>query len=125
MASQLETLRVVAPEFASVTDVNVQIMLDIAPLIIDPYAYAENIRGLALVYQACILLSQSAASASGVASYAGNLTREKEGDLERQFSMGSGKSGTSKNQYELMLDRLSMNASMGAITRMADWITVV
>lgn len=124
MATQLETLRLVAPEFASVDDVTVQAMLDIAPLIIDPMLYFESVRGLALVYQACILLAQRDASASGTASSGGTLVREKEGDLERQFSSStnSNTGEAAKNQYELMLAKLSMNISSGAITRMADWI---
>lgn len=124
MATQLEVLRLVAPEFAAVDDNTVQAMLDLAPLIIDPEMYPENVRGLALVYQACILLSQRKASESGTASSSGTLIREKEGDLERQFSSGtSSKSGTpAKNQYQIMLDRLSVNISMGGITRMFDII---
>lgn len=125
MATQLETLRLIAPEFASIDDVTVQAMLDIAPLIIDPMMYSEDVRGLALVYQACILLAQRQASESGTASASGDLVREKEGDLERQFSAGSSSSGApAKNQYELMLEKLSMNISSGAMTRMADWINV-
>lgn len=126
MATQLETLRLLAPEFASIDDATVQSMLDIAPLIIDPMLYAEDVRGLALVYQACILLAQRQASASGTASTGGSLISEKEGDLERSFSSGTNsRTGESaKNQYELMLAKLSMNISSGAITRMADWINV-
>jgi len=127
MATQLETLRIVAPEFAGESDVTVQAMLDLAPLIIDPLLYAENVRGLALVYQACILLSQRSASASGTASVSGSLVREKEGDLERQFSAGSSSSSktSGKNQYEIALDRLSVNISMGGITRMFDVIAPI
>ena len=116
MASQLETLRLIAPEFASINDVIVQSMLDISPLLIDPLIYPENVRGLALVYQACILLAQRNASADGTASMGGTLTREKEGDLERQLSVGKSKSGA-KNQYEIMLDQISMPMTMGAMTR--------
>lgn len=121
--TQLSTLRLVAPEFASESDVTVQAMLDLAPLIIDPLLYAEDVRGLALVYQACILLAQRKASKAGTASMAGELTMEKEGDLSRSYSAGTtyGKFGAS-NQYQLMLDRLSMNISGGGITRMADWV---
>lgn len=123
MATQIETLRIIAPEFASVDDVTVQAMLDLAPMIIDPMLYAEDVRGLALVYQACILLAQRKASEAGTASMSGELTMEKEGDLSRSYSAGttSGKFGAS-NQYQLMLDRLSMNISGGGITRMADWV---
>lgn len=118
MATQLETLRLIAPEFAAVDDVTVLSMLDIAPLIIDPLLYSEDVRGLALVYQACILLAQQKASADGTASMAGNVTMEKEGDLSRSFSDGksSSKFGAG-NQYELMLDRLSLSFSFGGITR--------
>lgn len=121
--TQLATLRLIAPEFASESDVTVQAMLDLAPLIIDPLLYSEDVRGLALVYQACILLAQRKASESGMASIAGELKMEKEGDLSRSYSAGttSGKFGAS-NQYQLMLDRLSMNISGGGITRMADWV---
>lgn len=118
MATQLETLRLVAPEFAAVDDETVQAMLDIAPLIIDPLLYAVDVRGLALVYQACILLAQRSASESGTASIAGDLTMEKEGDLQRSYSAGSSASILgSKNQYELMLDRLSLAIGFGGVTR--------
>lgn len=118
MATQLETLRLIAPEFASVDDVTVQAMLDIAPLIIDPLLYSEDVRGLALVYQACILLAQRSASAEGTASIAGDVTMEKEGDLQRSYSAGSSSSMLgSKNQYELMLDRLSLAIGFGGVTR--------
>jgi hypothetical protein len=118
MASQLETLRLLAPEFADVDDATVQSMLNIAPLIIDPLLYAEEVRGLALVYQACILLAQQKASADGTASIAGDLTMEKEGDLSRSFSAGASNSKFGAgNQYEMMLARLSLPFSSGGITR--------
>lgn len=121
MESQLDTLRLVAPEFAAVDDSTVENMLQLGALVIDPMAYPENTRGLALVYQACILLSQRSASANGTAGTAGDLTSEKEGDLSRSFAVGASKDRFgSKNQYELMLDKLSLNISMGGITRMAD-----
>lgn len=123
--TQLTTLRLIAPEFASVDDVIVQAMLDLAPLFIESSLYPVETRDLALVYQACILLAQRAASSNGTASAGGTLVREKEGDLERQFSAGTSTNGApAKNQYELMLAQLSMNISSGAITRMADWINV-
>lgn len=101
-------------------------MLDLAPLFIESSLYPAETRDLALVYQACILLAQRDASASGTASSGGTLVKEKEGDLERQFSssINSNTGEAAKNQYELMLAKLSMNISSGAITRMADWITV-
>lgn len=123
MASQCETLRLVAPEFDSEDEFVVENMLSLAALVIDPMAYPENTRGLAIVYQACILLSQRAASANGTAGATGDLTMEKEGDLQRSYAAGksAGRFG-SKNQYELALDKLSLNLSMGGITRMADLV---
>lgn len=116
--TQLTTLRLVAPEFASVNDVTVQAMLYLAPLIIDQLLYSEEVRDLALVYQACILLAQRNASAEGTASIAGDVTMEKEGDLQRSYSSGSSSSMLgSKNQYELMLDRLSLSIGLGGVTR--------
>jgi len=124
MATQLEVLRIVAPEFASVSDETVQGMLDLAPLFISPELYPVESRGLALVYQACILLLQRQSSESGT-SGGGDLIREKEGDLERQFSSSQTKSNNhfgGASIYQNMLDRLSMNISMGVITRMFDII---
>jgi len=121
MESQLDTLRLIAPEFAAVDNTTVESMLQLSALIIDPLAYPENIRGLALVYQACILLSQRSASANGTAGATGDLTMEKEGDLQRSYSAGSSNDRFgAKNQYEIMLDKLSVNLFMGGITRMAD-----
>lgn len=122
MATQLEILRLVAPEFSDVDDVTVQAMLDLAPLIISPELYPEDTRGLALVYQACILLLNRKNSASG-ASGGGYLTMEKEGDLTRSYSAGKASDQFgAKSIYQNMLNRLSMNISMGGITRMADWV---
>jgi hypothetical protein len=118
----LTTLRLIAPEFASVDDATVQAMLDLAPLLIDVNLYAANVRDLAVVYQACILLSQRKASEDGFASASGDLIMEKEGDLSRSYSSGDGNSDRfgSDNQYELCLKRLGMNAMLGGITRMAN-----
>lgn len=123
MATQLETLRLLAPEFASVDDTTVQAMLDIAPLVINADAYSEEVRGLALVYQACILLWQRQNSATG-ASSGGTLTREKEGDLERSFSSSKTPLDQfgARSIYHDMLARLSVTVTMGGITRMADWV---
>jgi len=122
MATQLETLRLVAPEFSSVNDVTVQALLDMAPLFISQDLYPVESRDLAIVYQACILLLQRQSSESGT-SGGGDLIREKEGDLERQFSSSQTKSNNhfgGASIYQNMLDRLSMNISMGGITRMFD-----
>ena len=116
MASQLETLRLIAPEFASIPDAEVQKFLDIAPLFIDPQKYSIETRGLALVYQACSLMYQQKQSTSGDSSGL-DVTMEKEGDLQRSY----GRSGVSnsrtvvKDIYMQQLDLLSLQFSGGCI----------
>lgn len=116
MATQLETLRLVAPEFAAVSDTDVQAFLDLAPLFINPLLYSVESRGLALVYEACSLMLQRNQSASGDSSGL-DVTMEKEGDLQRSY----GRSGVSnartsvKNIYDQKLDELSLQISGGCI----------
>ena len=116
MATQLETLRLIAPEFASTSDTDVQKFLDLAPLFIDPLRYSVETRGLALVYQACSLMLGQKNSASGESSGL-DVTMEKEGDLQRSY----GRSGVSnsksqvKDIYMQQLDLLSLQFSGGCI----------
>ena len=120
MATQLETLRLLAPEFASIPDAEVQKFLDIAPLFIDPLKYSIETRGLALVYQACSLMYQQKQSSSG-ASNGGTLKREKEGDLEREYSVtvSSNSKVMARNTYLQQLDMLSYGITgAGIMTRM-------
>lgn len=84
MATQLETFRLLAPEFAASSDEVVQKFLDIAPLFIDPLKYSTETRGLALVYQACSLMLKQGLSASGDSSGL-DVTMKKEGDLQRSY----------------------------------------
>jgi hypothetical protein len=109
MATQLEVLRLIAPEFTGIPDASVQAFLDLAPLFIDPMAYPEESRGLALVYMACSLMYDRGLSASG-ASNGGQLVREREGDLERQYSQASQNGGSVKslNIYMQQLKNLGM-----------------
>ena len=121
MATQLEVFRLVAPEFATVDDTTVQQFLDLAPLFIDPLLYPEDKRGMALVLQAASLMYQQKQSITG-ASNGGQLVREKEGDLERQYGSRSS-SSTSKmiprNIYLQQLDMLSLGITgAGIMTRM-------
>lgn len=112
MATQLEVLRLVAPEFSAVSDTDVQKFLDIAPLFIDPMKYSEETRGLALVYQACSLMLQQSQSASGDSSGL-DVTMEKEGDLQRSFGragVSNARSGV-KDIYMQQLDLLSLQFS--------------
>lgn len=105
MATQLEIFRLVAPEFAAVTDIDVQKFLDLAPLFINPLAYPEESRGLALVYKAASLLYVKSQSESGE-NTGGILIREKEGDLERAWSVDGNASKSSGNAYDDLLDQL-------------------
>ena len=109
MATQLETFRLLIPEFATTSDVEVQSFLDIAPLIIDPLKYSVETRGLALVYQAASLLYMTKQSSSGSSSGL-DLTMEKEGDLTRQYGGGaSNRNGkVAKDIYLQVLDTLSL-----------------
>lgn len=111
MATQLEVFRLVAPEFALVSDEDVQKFLDLAPLFINPLAYPEESRGLALVYQAASLMFKQKQSSSGD-SNGQALIREKEGDLERAWSAGSSssRSGSDENIYDGLLAKLGLGA---------------
>lgn len=107
MATQLETFRLLIPEFVLTSDADVQSFLDIAALIIDPLKYNEETRGLALIYQAASLLYMKNQSASGESSGL-DLTMEKEGDLQRSYGKSStSSSGMTKDIYLQMLDTLS------------------
>ena len=109
MATQLETLRLLAPEFASISDAEVQKFLDLAPLFIDPLKYSIETRGLALVYQACSLMYQQKQSTSGDSSGL-DVTMEKEGDLQRSYGRPgvSNSKGGAKDIYMQQLDMLTL-----------------
>lgn len=118
MATQLEIVRLIAPEFASVSDADVQKFLDLAPLFFDPMKFAEEQRGLAIALKACSLMVDQSDSANGM-SHGGELTMEKEGDLQRSFgsSSANGAKGR-KNIYEQRLDELYLSAvPCGILTR--------
>lgn len=113
MATQLETFRLLIPEFAASSDETVQSFLDLAPLFIDPLRYSVETRGLALVYQAASLMYQQKQSSLGDSSGL-DVTMEKEGDLQRSFGKPNGKA-VSKDIYLQALDRLSMQFAGGCI----------
>ena len=113
MATQLETFRLLIPEFAASSDETVQSFLYLAPLFIDPLRYSVETRGLALVYQAASLMYQQKLSSLGDSSGL-DVTMEKEGDLQRSFGKPNGKA-VSKDIYLQALDRLSMQFAGGCI----------
>jgi hypothetical protein len=116
-STQLEVVRLIAPEFASVSDDDVQKFLDIAPMYIDPERVPVERRGMVLALKACSLMVAQSSSASGT-SHGGEITREKEGDLERSYGSSSATNGgnTRKNIYEQQLDALYGGILGGNIT---------
>lgn len=108
MATQLETFRLMIPEFALLPDLDVQALLDIAPHFIDPTKFEPCSQGLALVYQAASLAYDRNQSATGNSSGL-NVSMEKEGDLTRSYGGSSSSSGRKKmpNIYEQALNKLT------------------
>lgn len=116
--TQLEYVRLIGPEFAAISDVDVQKFLDMAALFIDVSRLPADKRDLAIALKACSLMSDKQASASGM-SHGGVIESEKEGDLSRSFSFGSTHNGFKvKNNYEQQLDLLYMSAGGNIMTRL-------
>ena len=107
MATQIEAFRLVAPEFSSSSDEVIQSFLDLAVLFIEPMKYSEDVRGLAIVYQAASLMYKQKQSSSGQSSGL-DLTMEKEGDLQRSYGKSSSSTnGMTKDIYQQQLDMLA------------------
>ena len=105
MATSLEYVRIIAPEFVDKLDATVNTFIDLANNFIDVNLYANP--ELALAYMASSLMYQQNQSASG-SSNGLDLTMEKEGDLTRQYGRNSTSSnGTTKDIYLQMLDTLT------------------
>lgn len=113
MATQLEVVRMIAPEFAYKTDQEVLAFLDLAPLYIDPMLYHEDKRGLAIALQACSLMLLAQSSASGASG--GAVVSEREGDLSRSYA--TGRNGDPVDIYRSQLNSLVCIASMPIMTR--------
>lgn len=115
--TQLEYVRLVGPEFAAISDVDVQKFLDMAALFIDVSRLPEDKQDLALALKSCSLMADKQASAGGM-SHGGVIQSEKEGDLSRSFSFGAAHNGFKvKNNYEQQLDLLYMSAGGNIMTR--------
>lgn len=112
----LTTFRLIAPEFSGENDATVNQFIALAPSFINVNLYSDSL-DLAIALKAASLMLARKKSASGQSS-GGELLMEKEGDLQRSYSAGSSSSILgSKNQYELMLDRLSLSIGFGGVTR--------
>lgn len=104
MATQIEIFRFIAPQFAAVSDENVQIALDLAALFINVNAYQPESQDLALALKAASILFVQAQSTSGETGTQ-VLKSEREGDLERTYAT-SGTAATSSNIYDDQLAQL-------------------
>lgn len=117
MATQLEVLRLIAPEFDVVSDTDVQAFLDLAPLYINPELYPVESRGLALVLMACSLMVKQKKSSAGT-SGGGTIIEEKEGDLMIKYASGTSASAATIDIYEQQLNQLSLGVcGAGIMTR--------
>jgi len=122
MITSLEYFRLIAPEFASESELTVGLYLDMAASFVNSAAYVNP--ELATAYQAASLMLESKNSASGVTG--GALIREKEGDLERQYS--APKTGAATDIYMAQLLRLGAATGIGGcavLTRMFDVIAPI
>lgn len=100
--TQLEMLRALAPELASISDTQAQAVLSIADNTISKKTFGTDYDSACVLYAAHILTLQNdvanAGSASDVSVSGGDILSEKEGDLSRTYSAGAGTSGTSTAQ---------------------------
>ncbi len=113
----LSYFRLIASEFADVTDEQVLEWAQIVTFYVDLDSYPKDkAEYIVALYIAHLLTLSSRAKSS--AGYSGNLSREKEGDLERTFA-SIGVSGESLNstQYGEMLKDLLINTGIGILTR--------
>lgn len=116
MATPLEIFRFVAPQFAAVSDENVQIAIDLAALFINVSAYPLESQSLALALKAASILFVQAQSTSGETGTQ-VLKSEREGDLMRTYET-SGTSATRTNIYDDQLALLGFGTfGAGIMTR--------
>lgn len=116
--TRLETFRLIAPEFSTITDTVVGEFFTLALLYLNLENYATASHDMAISLQAASLLySQKlgggGSSGSGSSTQpSGVLVMEKEGDLTRQYSTGgtttstTTRTGATKDIYKMQLDAL-------------------
>lgn len=89
-----EYFRLLAPEFASLTDPQVDALITVAQLFVyAPCLDQERLNAATAMYAAHLAYGQ-AQSASGSSGGVGAIKREKEGDLEREYATNSSGSST-------------------------------
>lgn len=89
MTTSLEYFRIIAKQFASVSDAEVNVWLDIAGLNANTACLMGDRANLALALYAAHLIDLDASNQIGEGGR-GNVTSEREGDLSRTYAAGSG-----------------------------------
>jgi len=89
MTTSLEYFRIIAKQFASVSDAEVEVWLDIAGLNANTACLMGDRANLALALYAAHLLSLDAANQTGEGGH-GNIKSEREGDLSRSYGSSVG-----------------------------------
>lgn len=87
--TSLEYFRLLAPEFAAVSDTVVNQWLLIATNLVNPGCLPAETLNMAIALYAAHMLSIATNSASGGATGYAAVKREKEGDLEREYSVSA------------------------------------
>jgi hypothetical protein len=120
----LTTFRLLAPEFAGETDPTVNQFLALAPSFVNLALYTGEAVDIATALKAASLMLARKNSGSGQSS-GGELSMEKEGDLQRSYGT-SPKMNEGLDLYMQQLRDLNMalgiNQYSGALTRMADQV---
>ena len=120
----LETFRLIAPEFASESDVTVNAMLTMASLYINLAIYPSESQDLVKSLKAASLMLARKNSGSGQSS-GGELLSEKEGDLQRSYGAATGNNDGLDIYMQQLRDlqfACGLNAFSGSLTRMADQV---
>lgn len=117
--SSLTKFRLIAKEFSGELDTSVNDYLGMAELFVSAASYIDS--ELAIALKAASLMLTAKNSESGSSASSGVIKREKEGDIEREYSVNT--SGySSQNIYESMLKDLCAASGLGfggSVTRMA------
>ena len=121
-----EYFRLLAPEFASLTDVQVDGLITVAQLFVyAPCLDQERLNAATAMYAAHLAYLQ-AQSANGNTSGAGPITSEKEGDLSRSYGNGSASSSTTllgQDRYgQMYLDATAACFGATIMTRYGDTV---
>lgn len=114
----LQWFRFYAKEYAGLTDVEVEALLAIATILMPPNCLTGDQANAALALYAAHL---NWINVNGSESTRGDIKREKEGDLEREYAVGSNNSSKSlleRSPYGLQFDQITLGCfGGGPLTR--------